>query len=51
MPSTTFTMSCSSPTLSAAITLSYKSLGELARLELTGAQTYDVDLAFLPAAG
>lgn len=51
MPTATFTMACAGPTMGATITLTYKSAGELPRLEIAGAGTYAVDLAFVPAAG
>jgi len=51
MPSATLTFTCSSPPLSAQIALTYTGLGHIVRLELTGAQTYPVDLGMIPAEG
>lgn len=52
MPSLTFSASLTGPApVAPSVSLTYHGHTHLGRLELTGAQTYDVDLAMMPAAG
>jgi len=51
MPSATISYGVSAPPTSGQITITYSGQGGPGRLELTGAQTYPIDLAMMPSAG
>jgi hypothetical protein len=53
MPAATFTMSvaASSAPSPASVAVTYGNIGGTPRLELTGVETYAIDLAMMPAAG
>lgn len=52
MPSATLSFALTGPTpLAASVALTYRGFSNAGRVELTGAQTYEIDLAMMPAAG
>ena len=51
MPASVLSFAVADPAVTAQVTVSYRGSTGLQRLELTGAQTYTVDLAMMPAAG
>ncbi len=51
MPTVTLTAACSDPALSLPIALTFRGQGGAPRIELSGVDVYEVDLAMLPSAG
>lgn len=51
MPSTSMLYGISGTSITGRVTFGYSTLEALERLELTGAGTYEVDLAWAPSAG